>query len=378
MKRYKDVITGSTTQPEELYVLKDFPVNMLSDGKTEWNRDIVYDMRFGIFPDSGVIQLLDLVPEELVYIDTHSNAIGAVWKRQHEKLSSIIEHYIPDKVLEIGGATGVLERTYNSLASRKTSSWLIIDPEPNPINTKAKFIKGFFPEAVPKGIEFDIIVHSHTWEHAYSSRSFIENISKVMTKGQRMIFSIPNLKYLMENSMTSIINFEHTVYLTDDYVEYLLAEFGFDIEKKFYFENHSVIYVVVKTGAYNSNLKALYNVNKTLFLQYIDTHKEKMKKLNSIIKAKSRCYLFGGHITTQFYFAFGLDQNLICGILDNDIYKHGKRVSGTPWIIESPLKLKKIDCPTVIVPSGPYTEEIKGQITNEINSNIDFVDIGLL
>ena len=103
MQRKYDVITGSNTTPEELFTLKKFPVNMLADGNTNVENDPLYDMQFGIFPDSGVIQLLDLVPEELVYVDTHSNAVGGVWKRQHELLSSIIAKHFPSSILELGG-----------------------------------------------------------------------------------------------------------------------------------------------------------------------------------------------------------------------------------------------------------------------------------
>ena len=374
MQRKYDVITGSNTIPEELFTLHKFPVNMLADGNTNVENDPLYDMQFGIFPDSGVIQLLDLVPEELVYVDTHSNAVGGVWKRQHELLSSVIAKYFPSSILELGGGTGILEKTYNSHADKKVNSWIIIDPEPNPIDTNAKFIKGFFPDAMPKNLEFDILVHSHTWEHAYSSREFIKNISIILKAGQRMIFSVPNLKYLMEQAMTSILNFEHTIYLSDDYVEYLLDEFGMKIENKIFFENHSIIYDTVKTdrNKHNVNLSLLYEKNKSLFENYIKIHQSKMHKLNEI---RHSSFLFGGHITTQFYIAFGLDKSMICGILDNDKFKHGKRVSGTTWKIQPPAILKNLSSPFVILPSSPYSEEIKKQIIGEINAHTRFIEI---
>ena len=79
------------------------PVNMLADAESEPQNDPTYDMVFGIFPDSGVIQLLDLVPEEMIYVDTHSNAVGGIWKRQHEQLAALIGESNPENILEIGG-----------------------------------------------------------------------------------------------------------------------------------------------------------------------------------------------------------------------------------------------------------------------------------
>ena len=288
----------------------------------------------------------------------------------------------PGTILEIGGGTGALEKVYNSITGDKVDEWIIIDPEPNPIETNAKFIRGFFPNALPKGIKFDLLVHSHVWEHAYSPRDFLSTIVKILPIGGKMIFSVPNLRYLLEEAVTSILNFEHTVYLSDYYVDYLLSEFGFEIEEKKFFENHSVMYSTIKTGIqkrYVDKLSGLYELNKSLFKQYVDRHESRMRLLNSKITGLSeKCYLFGGHITTQFYLAFGLDASNIRGVLDNDKFKHGRRVGGTKWVVQSPLLLRDLACPEVILPSSPYTEEIKKQIIASINPNTRFMEIDRL
>lgn len=69
---------------------------------------------------------------------------------------------------------------------------------------------------------------------------------------------------------------------------------------------------------------------------------------------------------------FGIDENLIVSILDNDTKKQGKRLYGTDLTIQSPEVLRDIDSPTVILRAGVYTEEIKDQILN-INSTTRFV-----
>lgn len=376
MIRNIDTITDKQVEMESLYCFRNFPVNMLANNKSILNDDPVYDMNIAISPDTGILQILDLVPETLIYVDTHSNAIGGIWKRQHEVVASLIADHKPHSVLEIGGGTGVLERSYRQIIRNEVASWYIIDPAPNPIDTKAIYIKGFFPQVLPKSLEFDMIVHSHTWEHAFSSRAFISSIANIMAPGKKMIFSVPNLRYLLEHSMTSILNFEHTVYLSDDYIDYLLCEFGFKVESKIFFENHSVIYSTTKIDEKKQKFGGcnLYNHNKRLFKNYIDEHKRKMLIINSTMNSGKKYYLFGAHITSQFYVAFGLDISKICGILDNDIYKHGKRVSGLPWIVQSPILLKDLVNPSVILPSGPYSGEIKKQIL-EINSNTMFIEV---
>lgn len=361
--RNTDVITGRDISVEKLYTIRDFPVNMLGKVDGDAKDDPVFDMEFGISPDSGIIQLMELVPKEMIYVDTHSNAIGKTWAGQHEMLVKLIGEIGPKRILEIGGATGVLERTYR-LDGYTYEKWWIIDPEPNPIETNAEFIKGYFPEDLPAELSPDIIVHSHVWEHAYSPRSFIESITQHVKYNEKMVFSLPNLRFLLENKMTSILNFEHTVYLADYYVEYLLGINGFTIDKKEYYGNHSVMYTVVRNGVVNeADLNGYYIKNKSLFNEYIDSHLKRVARVNEQLKGlKSGAYLFGGHIASQFYLKFGLDYKRIIGCLDNDEFKSGKRLGGTNLIIEKPEVIRDVQAPVVVMPSGPYTKEIANQL----------------
>lgn len=64
------MITGCET--ETLFVLKNFPVHMMADGKTEAR----CDMKFEIGKEDGFVQLADVIPAEILYRDTHSNAPG--------------------------------------------------------------------------------------------------------------------------------------------------------------------------------------------------------------------------------------------------------------------------------------------------------------
>ena len=83
-------------------------------------------------------------------------------------------------------------------------------------------------------------------------------------------------------------------------------------------------------------------------------------------------YLFGAHVFSQTLLNFGIDENSIVSILDNDTKKQGKRLYGTNLTIQSPEVLRDVDSPTVILRAGVYTEEIKDQILN-INSTTRFV-----
>lgn len=61
-----------------------------------------------------------------------------------------------------------------------------------------------------------------------------------------MIFAVPDMDYLYNNQQISVMHFEHTFYLSEIYVDYLVSKYGFEIIGKNYFGNgHSIIYTTV-------------------------------------------------------------------------------------------------------------------------------------
>lgn len=74
---------------------------------------------------------------------------------------------------------------------------------------------------------------------------------------------------------------------------------------------------------------------------------------------KCPIFLFGAHLSSQLFMAFGLEIQSIEGFLYNDAYKEGKRVSGTNLYVETPHVLAAFSNAVVIVPETPYSSEIK-------------------
>lgn len=69
---------------------------------------------------------------------------------------------------------------------------------------------------------------------------------------------------------------------------------------------------------------------------------------------------------------FGLNDDLIISILDNDPKKQSKRLYGTKFFVESPNILTNKDRPIVVLRAGIYDDEIKNQITS-INKSTVFI-----
>lgn len=360
---------------EHLYTFKDFPVFMGCVDRSE-GMDLKADMSWWISRESGLIQLKNLIPLDVLYPESHgAGAVGSLWNEHHKTFAKFLAEKKPSSVLEIGGGHGRLETAYQEFDQ---ISWTILEPNPSPVEgCKATFIRGFFDEKFKLDTEVEAIVHSHLFEHIYEPQIFMRQLSDFMRDDQQLVFSLPNMRIMLERKYTNCINFEHTFFLTEEYVDHLLAKHGFRIDSKEYFkDDHSIFYRAIRDQDVDSiSLSSnLYLKNKTLYGEYINFHigliKEINQKLNEI---KQPIYLFGAHVFAQYLVAFGLNTSRITGLLDNDKNKHGKRLSGTNLKVFSPSVLKELDAPHVVLKAGVYNSEIKKDILENINKSTIFL-----
>lgn len=367
---------GKTKDLEPLFTFPSFPVLMgcVMQPKKD---DLLEDMHWCISKESGLIQLSKLIPLDLLYADAHgSGAVGNIWKKHHLEFAKFINKYGPRSVLEIGGAHGILAHNYYQL---DPIAWTILEPKPTPIpENKAEYIVGFLDENFKSSKTYDAIVHSHVLEHLYDPFGLIKLISQITEPGKHLIFSLPNLKAMIESKYTNALNFEHSIFLTEPYIDFMLSKCGFEIvEKKYYLRDHSIFYAAIKkpgTKLINFDGAELYSLNKNIFLEYINFYKSMVKHISKKIEDLDRpTYLFGAHIFSQFLIAFGLDPKKLLNILDNDPAKHEKRLYGTSLHVSSPEILRGIPNPVVILHAGPYNNEIKNKILKDINSECIFI-----
>jgi hypothetical protein len=373
--RTKCVISGKH-DIEPLYSFPKFPVFMGCMDQVEQD-DLKIDMTWWISRGSGLIQLKQLLPLEILYPESHgAGAIGALWRKHHQAFAQFLSKINPTAVLEIGGAHGILAKEYQNFSS---IPWTILEPNPSPVDgCKAHFIKGFFDDKFTFKGNLDTLVHSHLFEHIYDPDEFVHHLSKFMLTGTNLVFSIPNMQVMLDRKYTNCINFEHTIFLTEPYIEYLLAKYGFRLKLKEYFmDDHSIFYKAERdpTTEPKDLPSDLYDKNKSLYLNYIHYHESLITELNEKIEAsESLVYLFGAHVFAQYLIAFGLNTEKICCILDNDPAKKGKRLYGTSLMVQSPKALREVSNPIVILKAGVYNTEIKKDILENINSKVRFLE----
>ncbi len=359
---------------EPLYTFKDFPVFMGCTIKPETD-DVKADMKWSISRSSGLIQLSSLLPLDVLYPEAHgAGCVGGLWKHHHKAFANFIAGFKPACVFEIGGSHGILAKEYNNIVK---TPWIILEPNPTPIEgTPARFIKGFFDEKFLLAEPFDAVVHSHVFEHIYEPDVFMEHLATFIHEGKYLFFSIPNMRVMLERKYTNCINFEHTTFLAEPYVDYLISQHGFRLVTKEYFmEDHSIFYSAIRDSSVEpfELPNDLYKMNKKLYLDYVSYHKNLIAELNGkMSNVKNPVYLFGAHVFAQYLIAFGLDTARIVSLLDNDANKQGKRLYGTSLMVNSPRILKNAESPVVILKAGVYNNEIKEDIINNINRNAIF------
>jgi hypothetical protein len=375
IERSFDVVTGDPNM-EDLHSMLNFPVFMgcVDHPKDE---DICSELIWQINKTSGFLQLKKLIPLNILYHAQHdAGSVGQVWMEHHERFAKFLYRTGPSFVLELGGAHGILSIKYSQL---NDIPWTILEPNPVPIKgCKARFIKGFFDENFKYSEELDTIVHSHVFEHIYKPDEFMKHLSGFMRTGQKLVFSLPNMQVMLERKYTNCINFEHTVFLTEPYVEYLLAKHDFKLVAKEYFmDDHSIFYSVVR----DTEVKPvplpqdLYEKNKKLYMDYVVYHKTLIADLNQKMSETTQpIYLFGAHVFAQYLLEMGLKSDKIVCLLDNDPKKEGRRLYGTKLNVSSPKVLSGVENPLVILKAGVYNHEIKKDILENINKSTQFLE----
>jgi predicted SAM-dependent methyltransferase len=373
--RNNDVIYNENDL-EHLYTFKNFPVFM---GCTEQNvcDDVTSDMSWHISKGSGMIQLNPLLPLDVVYQVSHgSGTTGKLWTEHHESFARFIAKFQPKRVLEVGGGHGTLAKTF--LKTQQDTFWTIVEPNPTVEETASlKVLKDFFDEKFKYTEKIDALIHSHVFEHVYDPNLFLSHISSFTQEGGLLLFSVPNMEYMLKNNYTNCINFEHTIFLTEPYIEHILLKHKFEIVSKEYFKvDHSIFYCAKKVDrsldcSLNNNL---YAINKAYFNNYIQSHLQDVAQLNDLIsKTDKPVFLFGAHIFSQYLLSFGLNTNKIVCLLDNDRKKQGKRLYGTALQSNTPAVLKGLGEVFVILRAGVYNEEIRQDILNNINPHVVFI-----
>lgn len=376
IERNHCVISGNEDL-ELLYSFKDFPVFMGCVNHPP-EEDLKADMNWWISKSTGSLQLNPLIPLDVLYANSHgAGSTGELWMQHHREFAEFVQDYDVKSALEIGAGHGILSKNYLQMVP--DAHWTIVEPNPAIESSKnIHVIRGMFDRNFSLDHRVDAIIHSHVIEHLYEPLDLIADISQSLEQGELDLFSVPRLEVMLKRKYTNCINFEHTVFLTEPFIDYLLSVNGFDVlEKRYFLDDHSIFYACKKvpTAVESQLIPNEYEKNRRVYEEYVEFHLDLVNDLHEKIAShEGKVFLFGGHIFSQSLIGFGLDESKIECILDNDPNKQGKRLYGTSLMVQSPKTLKDVKNSAVILRAGVYNEEIKKDILGNINPGTIFFE----
>jgi len=268
-------------------------------------------------------------------------------------------------VLEVGGNSGVL---YNLLSNRFPDYTIldICDSKNRP--SSVGFLQGNCEEYDFTGHAHLIL--SHTFEHLYHPRTFIENLSKAAVHS--VYISIPNMEHLYTQKNVSILHNEHTFFVGDSEIRHLFSQYGYSCAASTQFKNHSRFYQFIYTPS--SEIYPLsYSTSHTEVVKYLTEFKQ---SLDAVILDRPTFICPAGHYGQKLYYYLQNNHKYIKGFIDNDRLKQGMRVYGTPCDVYSADMLAAYkDTPVAcLLYAGPYTHELREQLT-AINPTTQFIII---
>jgi len=333
--------------------------------------DLFMDQQWVVCEKCGCLQLLKLLPLNLLYQANHtSEVVGKIWRDHHHAFAEFIAQHKPSKILEIGAAHGYLASTLTEKLPEV--EYIVIEPNSSLANSKIKVIKGFIEENLQEVKGNDCIIHSHVLEHIYEPVEFIKQIVTNADMDCEMYISFPNFRGLIESGALNSLNFEHTYLLDPSHAELIFKNLGFSILESDTYLSHSYFYRLKKTSVINANLETFPNISplSNKFIKMVNDLSNFVSSVNDKIKNHNGpVYLFGAHVFSQALLALGLDTSKIVGVLDNSHDKQGKRLYGTSYKVFSPSVITNESKPLVVLNASHYNDEIRAQL-KQIDENL--------
>lgn len=348
----------------ELYDLFCFemPVYMGVNYRPE-EETISESMVFSSCKKCGEVQVRNLIDLDILYQASHNNGIiGKTWEDHYIEFAAFMKHDVKDRmVVEISDPSAKLPKILEGF-----KSWTIIEPNSEEIDMpKVNFINKFFDRPLEEKV--DVIVHSHLLEHVYDPIKFLGDCSESMNSTSDMYISVPNFEYILEEkySPNNILHFEHTYYMDDKILEFMLRKNNLFVVRMKNYKNHSKFYHVKKMNMKQENPPVIDVAQD--FIKCYNKHKRTISHINRVIEAYKDIdwYIFGSHVSSQFYLKNGIDEKLFKGILDNSKFKQGLKLYGTELETLSPENIKDVGKVGVVCShAGIYYPEIKKQLEN--------------
>lgn len=352
---------------ENIYSLENYPITP-SPNDLDYTTDEFQDCSFLTCTVCACVQLKTLIDPIKLYLNSHNSThISELWREHHRQFADfIIQSNKLSELIEVGGNSGILY----SLLSNSVDKYTILDiSDTETRDSKINFVQGNCENFDFTG--YNSAVLSHTFEHLYNPRLFIQNLHSA--KVDSVFISIPNMEELSYSENIAILNNEHTYYVGDYEIKYMFSQYNYYCNSSYEFKTHSRFYHFI----YVSDIKPLSLIPSLAYKDRILNIFLKYHTLLKNINIDTSCYICPAGVYGQkiYYYLQHFHKN-IKGFLDNDPLKQNKRLYGTPLYVYSPKVLASVSETKIyiILYAGPYQNEIKSQL-DLIHKNIEYICI---
>ena len=307
----------------------------------------------------GLIMLLDVVDPKHLYNNFHSDGIGETWCSHYDTFADLVNrHAICGRVVEVGAGQGKLvERLKSTMISID-----VIDPQYNGPKVNKVHSVLFGKSSVVPDYRYDALISSHTLEHCIDFNEFFVAAQELLPEWGMIFTSVPNQEFGFSKGRGNSLNFEHPSVYTNVHLLAMHQTYGFAPTEVVMFKNHSVMIAATKHNA-NRFLVRDDGHAKSLVDEYASACLARQTAVMKLATEDKQNWLFGASNLSQPLFAYGVDESLFSGVLDNSPLKHGKRLYGTELMCNKPEDVIGKGKPVrVFLNVGEYNEEVAKQI----------------
>jgi hypothetical protein len=303
---------------------------------------------------------------KIVYDSNHVDDFGSVKSKKHNLFSNfILENKNIKNIIEVGSSNGALCDII--LEKNDKINYSIIEPSYIGKNKSIHIIKDYLENIDLNTMNNDAIIMSDVFEHFYEPIKILEKIKN--SNIQYIYLNHPDFDNSIDNNTMMNLNAEHTFLIEHQFLFSFFHKYGFKLNKRFDFENHSIFLEFEREET--ENIKVMKNNHLRLNIQkYIDKMFIATNKMNDFISNNSNYnyYIWPSSVHSTIYFTFGLDYTKFTGILDNSPNKIGKYIYGYNLLCSSfddMIKNNEENVCIFIGGAGNYIKELNLTKTNK-------------
>ena len=308
-----------------------------------------------------------------IYKINHADSTGSTMINLHKINKDLILKYKDniENIIEIGSSKGVLAD--NILEDLKLD-YYIIEPSFFGDRSNKIIIDNFYENIEDSNINANTIIISHVFEHFYEPNEILKKIS--MNKNIKNFFLVwPDLEYYINNNALHVLNTEHTFYVDNEFIIKILESYGFNLVEKIFYNGHSVLFYFSRNEFIEKKNIEYVNKNYSLDYYYNNIFKN-IENCNNLLNINKdyKKYIWPSSIHSLYLLIFGLNENLLDGMLDNSLNKIGKKMYGTNLEVISFNKIleENNEKTFIILNGGVFNSEVENKVKN---SNIKYLII---